>query len=106
MHKDILFLERVTADDYLFTGPDGATSDRKEEMDSVKSGALVLTSLEFPEMKVRVYGSTAVANGKATIKGKAGETDISGDYRFTDVFVKSGGQWKCVSAQLTAIVNR
>ena len=41
-------------------------------------------------MKVRVYGDTAVVIGRLTMKGRAWKgTDVSGDYAFTDTFVKA-----------------
>jgi len=55
-------------------------------------------------MAVRVYGETAVVTYRSTDKGMYKDMDISGQYRWTDVFVKQGGQWRIVSTQGTPIV--
>lgn len=106
VQKDYTFLEQVTADDYTFTDPSGMVLDRKGEIDELKSGAVTFTGLTPSDMKVRVYGQTGIVMGKITLKGKAGNEDISGDYRFTDVFVRSGGQWRCVAGQATRVMGQ
>ena len=54
---------------------------------------------------MRVYGKTAVVTGLSTIKGTYQKKDISGKYRFIDVFVKKKkkSEWKVVATQVTAI---
>ena len=42
-------------------------------------------------MSVRVYGDTAVVSYRSTDKGMYKDTDISGQSRWTDVFVKQKG---------------
>ena len=49
-------------------------------------------------MKVRAYGDTAVVTYVTTDKGKFKGQDISGRYRWTDVFVRRGGTWQIVAA--------
>jgi len=34
------------------------------------------------------------------------ESRASGQYRFTDTFVKRGGRWRCVASQGTKIVKK
>jgi len=59
--------------------------------------------MNIDEMKVRVYGDTAVVTGQSTVKGIFKTQDISGKYRWTDVFVKRDGKWQIVNAQLTPV---
>jgi ketosteroid isomerase-like protein len=61
-------------------------------------------------VKVRVYGDAAVVTGRATIKGqlKTGADsaqDISGQYRYTRVYVKQQGQWRLVSFQFAPVAQ-
>jgi ketosteroid isomerase-like protein len=62
--------------------------------------------MEFADMKVRVYGSTAVVTARATSKGRFKGQPFSESERSTDVFVKQDGQWKCVLTQLTRIATK
>ena len=54
---------------------------------------------------VRVYGNTAVITGKADVKGTLAGNDATGQYMFTRVYVKKGGQWQSVAFQQTRISN-
>jgi ketosteroid isomerase-like protein len=54
-------------------------------------------------MKVRVYGDMAVATYGSTDKGSYKGKDISGRFRWTDVFVKRNGRWEIVAGQGTRI---
>jgi len=99
--------ERYLADSYVFTDPDGVVSDKTKFVADVKSGTLKLESSKYADMKVQAadadmavvtYGST----DKGTYKGK----DISGDYRWIDVFAKRGGRWQVVVSQGTKIATQ
>ena len=53
--------------------------------------------------KVIVYGDTAIAIGTEIDKGTQNGKDASGSYRWTDTWVKIGGQWQCVATQSTTV---
>lgn len=98
MRNDASVVERMEADGYaaLF---DGMPADKKSDLADAKSGAYAGTA-ELTGLKVRVFGDAAVVVGKATLrnatyKGK----DISGDYLFTDMWVKLKGRWQVVASQ-------
>ena len=97
--------ERYLADSFTFIAPNGMVSDKAQGIADIKSGNLKFESSKVDDMKVRVYGDTAVVTytttDKATYKGQ----DISGQYRWTDVFVKQGGKWQIVSGQGTPIMK-
>lgn len=59
-------------------------------------------------MKVRLYGDVAVVTGRNTIKAtwEDIQRDISGPYRFTDVFVKRGGHWQCIASQASRVKEK
>jgi ketosteroid isomerase-like protein len=101
VRRDTDFLERHLADDYESTFPDGTVFDKKGEIEALKSGAVAVTEMTPREMKVRVYGETAVITGQSTIKANGQE--ISGELRFTDIWIKQGDQWLAVASQVTRI---
>jgi uncharacterized protein (TIGR03067 family) len=103
--RDTAFLERLLPEDYAITYPDGSVLNKKREIADIKSGAVALTELKIGEMLVRTYGDAAVITGQAAIKGKVNGQDVSGDYRFTDTWVKRGEHWQPVASQLTRIVK-
>ena len=103
---DTAFLDqRYLSDDYVSTFPDGTVLDKKGEIESVKSGTVALTEMKPREMKVRIYGEAAVIIGRSTIRAKVKGQDVSGEYRFTDVWIKSSDRWRAVASQVTRIVG-
>lgn len=104
--RDTDFLERYVSDDYTSIDPHGTVVDKKGEIESVKSGDVAITEMKPNEMTVRTYGDAAVITGQSTIKAKVSGQDASGEYRFTDVWVKRGDRWQAVASQLTRIANR
>ena len=93
----------IFAEDAVFVGPDGAVQTKAQLLADVKSGALVIQSSDITDMKVRVFGESAIATYMTTDKGNYKGQDISGQYRWTDVFVHRGGKWQIVAAQGTPI---
>ena len=97
LKRDPSVFERYMADNSAFTTPDGALIDKARFIADLKSSELKMDSSAISDMKVTVHGDTAVAtyvtNDKGTYKGK----DISGTYRWTDVFVRQKGGWKLIA---------
>src|ERR1019366_6339314 len=93
---DTSFFEKYLADDY--TGI-YATSRPYTKAESLKPGAIKYESFDVHEMKIRVYGDTAVVTSltSAKVTFRADGKQISGDYRTTRVWVKQKGGWKLVA---------
>ncbi len=100
---DVDFLERTEADDYTYTGPDGIVSHKPDEIAGARAGFAQIESFKHRDIKSQVYGDTAVVTGATTLKGTAGDTDLGGEFRWTDVFVRRDGRWQVVASQATAI---
>lgn len=100
---DATALAPLLADDFMVVTPAGELLDKAAAVGVVKSGEYALESLEISDVKVRVYGDTAVVtylgDEKSTYKGQ----DVSGQSRSTDVFIRRGGKWQQVSGQSTSI---
>jgi len=103
--KDGAFLQRLYADEYLFTDSDGITWNKADDIKNVLSPLSRPESFELADVKVHIYGQTAVVTGRNAIAGFFDNEDISGIYRFTDVFVRRSGRWQLVATQST-LVNK
>ena len=99
---DSSFAAQHLADDYMsvsaITGKPGTKADA---IDVLKSGKLKYTAINVSETKVRVYGNTAIASGKADVKATMNGKDVSGSYWYTRTYVKQGNDWKVVCFQST-----
>ena len=103
LKRDTAGFGRIFGDEAVLITPDGTPQTKSQLLADVKSGDLVIASSEISEMKVRAYGDSAVVTYVTVDKGKYKGQDISGRYRWTDVFVRSGGTWQIVAGQGTPI---
>lgn len=101
---DVATLDGLTSDDYVLINANGQVSNKAETMSSIKTGKIKLTANDVSDMKVRVYGDTAVVTGKSTAKGSINGIELKGPVMFTRVYVKKSGKWQSVAFQQTPIV--
>lgn len=58
------------------------------------------SSAEYSDLKVTVFGDTAIATGTFAGKGTdAGGKPVDARVRFTDTWVMANGKWLCVATQ-------
>ena len=108
--RDLDALRRIEADDIILIYPDGTAGTKADEIRDFESGNVTADAFEVLEAKATVLGpESAVVTGRSVIKnGKVKRPDgksidISGEYRFTDVFAKRNGTWQVVISQATRI---
>jgi len=94
------------ADDWIIIDPDGAIIDRARFLGVIKSAALTHEALDSQDVRVRVYGTTAIVTALASSKAKYMNQDFSTQERATDVFVKLDGKWRCVITHLTTFTKK
>jgi ketosteroid isomerase-like protein len=99
VHKDRAALERLWADDYLYTHSNGSVATKAEDLADTMTG-MSWTAARLDATKVRVYGDVGIVTGRLTMVG-ASKSYASGARRFTDIFVKRGGRWQLVGGQTT-----
>ena len=93
----------LLADNFSNTGSDGKTIGKSETLEHVK--AAKWESNEISNVKVTVFGNTAIATGDWAGKG----TDENGKpvdthERWTDTWIKmSSGKWQCVASHGSTI---
>jgi ketosteroid isomerase-like protein len=93
----------LLADKLVITGSDGKARNKTESLANAKATKYV--SAEYEDMKVTVFGDTAIATSVFNAKG----TDESGkpfDFheRWTDTWVKMpSGKWQCVASHGSTI---
>jgi uncharacterized protein (TIGR02246 family) len=96
-------LAPLLADKVVVTEADGKVNGKAETLATYKK--IKWDSAEYNDVKVAVFGDTAVATGG--FKGKG--TDASGKpfderVRWTDTWVKMpNGQWQCVASHASSV---
>jgi len=103
--KDVAVLERLLADDFAGTDPQGGVFTKAQGIADVKSGEDLISSYAYSDMKVRVYGDAAVVTYIAKLKETFKRRDVSGTSRWTDTWVKRGGSWQCVASHGSKVAH-
>jgi ketosteroid isomerase-like protein len=106
VRNDLEGIGRRVADDWIIIDPDGGIVDRTRFFEVIESGALTHEMMESEDLRVRVYGNSAVVTGITRTKGKFMGEEFSTQERATDVFVKRDGGWQCVLTHLTRLPNK
>ena len=104
--NDLEGIGRIVADEWIIIDPNGDIVDRARFFEVIKSGALTHDMMESEDLRVRVYGDSAVVITVTRTKGKFMGQEFSTQERATDVFVKRDGRWQCVLTHLTRLPNK
>jgi ketosteroid isomerase-like protein len=103
---DVAFVERFWDDDFIYTGVRGEVKRKAEVVAEFKAGTLKFDLMRFDDIRVAVHGDTAVVTGRAVTKGRNSNGEITGEFRYTRVYVKRADGWKVVAFQGTPVVVR
>jgi ketosteroid isomerase-like protein len=104
--QDEKALGRILADDWVYLGQEGTMTKAQELADVKKKRDENIASLAVMDMKVRVYGDVAIVTFREHENSTKKNTDSSGDYLYTDVFVKRQGHWQAVNSQGTPLTHK
>jgi ketosteroid isomerase-like protein len=99
-------IRQFVADDWIIINADGGIIDRERFLEVIKLGTLTHEMMESDDVRVRVYGDSAVVSALTRSKGKFMGQEFTTHERSTDVFVRRDGQWRCVLTQLTAFTKQ
>ena len=93
----------LLADDFINTDTSGQTYGKGKLLSNLKGGKWEHN--QIGDVKVAVYGDTAIATGTWSGKGIDGDgTKIDRYERWTDTWVKmASGKWQCVASQQTEV---
>jgi ketosteroid isomerase-like protein len=107
LQGDAETLDRILAEDFIFTDPEGRLVTKAEWMADMTSGAVTYDSIHQDDLQVRVYGDAAVTIGRVTMKGRsAQEGDFHGQYCYTCMYVRREGRWQAVAEQATLLAQQ
>lgn len=101
---DTVVLRSLLADDYVHTNANGGVLDKtrwlafaKTRHEDLKSGKVKIDTYRNDDLRIRVYGNTAVVTGLNTTIGFRDGKEWKMNLRFTNVWVKREGRWQRVA---------
>jgi ketosteroid isomerase-like protein len=103
--KDVSFLERVLADEFIATYEDGSQGDKVKEISLTKAFNQQVDSARQDDFVVKLYGDTAVVWFTLHLLGPKQGEQIAVDLRYVDVFVWRANRWQCVSSHSTKMAK-
>jgi hypothetical protein len=105
LKADTAVMEKLLADDYIGIRGDGTVLTKAQEIEAYKSGAIKYAKNEFKDLKIRVYGRSAVSTTLSFSENMRNGKTFSGTTRSARFWVKQDGGWKCVYYQTTRVLD-
>ena len=108
---DVEAMKRIVAEDALMVYPDGTTGTKADEVRIAESKAITVEGWEMLDPKVTVLsadsafitGRSVIKKGTYKVPNRKTPIDISGEYRFLDVYARRNGTWQVVASQATNV---
>ena len=111
---DIGALDRIFADDVLFTGVAGEVCGKagllseaargvSERDNAAAQGKAFSTSIDKEDIKVVTHGETAVASYRFVVRVQGEGIDLHRRYRNTNVWLKRDGHWQIIGGHMASL---
>ena len=112
---DVDALDRIYADDIIFTGVAGAICNKATVMDEARRGAAerkkaaanpgapAVVAYDKDEIMTRRHGDTAVASFRFGITIRNDGQEVTRRYRTTNVWMKRAAGWQVVAAHTASL---
>lgn len=94
---DVETLDRIYTSGLVYVNPRGELLTKAEHLAQIKARTVVFQSIAHRDVRVHVHGNTAVVTGITTSAVMYKGTVDNNARRFTNVYVKQGGQWLCAA---------
>jgi ketosteroid isomerase-like protein len=102
LEGDIQTVSRVTADDWVGVGPAGEVMNETDLIEMLSSRPAPFESAVYDDVRLYVYGQTAVVTSLFRGEGK----DVEFEQRFMRVYANRDGRWQCVATQIVPIPEK
>jgi hypothetical protein len=103
---DALWFEKNVDDDYVLITSKGTMYTKADVVSELATPGMKMDPFDAFELQVRIYGDTAVVNGRRLQHFTLGRARYANDLRYTDVYVKRKGRWLLVSEHLSNMAGR
>jgi ketosteroid isomerase-like protein len=100
---DVDYLVEFLDETFTLTDTRGQVTSREQNLAEVRKREPRYDVFRNHDMKVRVYGDSAVVTGITSIKGTSGGTAFAVDVRFTDTLLKRDGNWRMVASHASPL---
>jgi len=102
---DLATYDRLVADDYIVVQASGVEMTKADVMASYRTGARRYKGLAISEVKVHLYGETAVLSARSSGFRIDGGREVPNNVRYIRVYLRRQGKWRAVSQMATPITE-
>ena len=102
---DVAALEKIYADDLVYTNARGETLNKTQHLAELKARKLTFLSFKHSDVSVHVYGNTGIVTGVSTSAVSLNGTVSSTPRKFMNIYVKQNGRWLCAGHSETPMVQ-
>ena len=95
--SDVKRFEELLDEDFLNSNPDGSLVDRAGFLAQV-ARPVQISGLRAEDVRIRIIGDVALVHARTTYRKPDGQP---GAGRYTDIWARRGGTWRCVAAHVT-----
>ena len=99
-------MDRIVADDFVITFPNGGMQTKAQVMKMVRGPRPPVDSaprLFTEDTQARVYGNAVVLRGRVITEMQKDGKPQREESRYTDVYVQTDGRWQVVASHLSAV---
>src|SRR5262249_20398989 len=97
MKSDVKWYRKHLAEEFVVIESNGLVLNKEQFLQNTARGPDVI-EYRLQDVNVRIYANVALVRATGSWTGKNGASGVS---RYVDVYVKTDGEWKTVSAQIT-----
>ena len=103
VRKDRAAIEANMAEDFRQIDGAGNVETKSSFVEGLLSPDLQIDPYMVEDFDVRVYRDVALLSGRTRMTGRYQNKPFVSHYRYIDVYVRRGGEWKIVSVQISRI---
>ena len=99
LRRDPAVMARLWSDDFVVTNPLNRFVTKRQVLEMVESGVLVITAFQREIEYIKVYGDTVVLAGRETVTwgGKMPGAGREDQLRITAIWMRQAGRWQQVA---------
>jgi len=98
-HSDVKRFDEILAPEFYCSNPDGSLLGRAAFLTQTAK-PVAIKDLRAEDVLIRLMGDTAIIHARTAYTKPDG---TAGGGRYTDVWMRQGGRWLCVSAHVTRL---
>ena len=101
---DVATMDKLLSDDYIGISMSGQVYTKAQQLDRMRDKKVVLSRLDFDDMKVKMVGSIAIVTSRVQVEGLNEGLPVKGIFRYTRVYKRlPTGGWQITSFESTRV---